>query len=242
MRDFGVLEQDVIITDFAEACRQAGFEEVRIKTLAYAVPSFDLTPREWQAWTRLADSKRPARALRTIVRGVLEMLGVGKRGVLFEETFGMSLLRVLRHAMEDHPIILASKKVRSSETRTTARYRAAIQVTAGERTESAPRIPIHATVTNQGTATWRTSRPTDTGQVSLGVQLLDREGRLLNRDHQRALLPPHDVAPGASVDVTFDCPVPEPAGEYLLKFDMVAEGVTWFEPAGSRATVHRVGP
>src|SRR6266508_1253574 len=47
MRDFGVLEQDVLIADFARACREAGFRDVRIKTLSYAIPAFDLTPEEW---------------------------------------------------------------------------------------------------------------------------------------------------------------------------------------------------
>jgi hypothetical protein len=31
----------------------------------------------------------------------------------------------------------------------------------------------------------------------------------------------------------FDCPVPADAGAYALKFDVVAEGVAWFESAGS---------
>lgn len=52
------------------------------------------------------------------------------------------------------------------------------------------------------------------------------------RDHHRVALP-GDVAPGTSIDVSFTCPAPDSPRTYLLKFDLVAEGVTWFEAAGS---------
>jgi hypothetical protein len=59
----GVLEQDIIIAEFARACRDAGFRDVRIKTLAYTAPAADLTPEEWQMWSRRAGRKQPFRAL-----------------------------------------------------------------------------------------------------------------------------------------------------------------------------------
>jgi hypothetical protein len=68
--------------------------------------------------------------------------------------------------------------------------------------------------------------------VALGIQLLDENGRLLTRDYHRVLLP-QAVAPGEAVAIAFTCPVPMDAGTYRLKFDLVAEGVTWFELAGS---------
>ena len=63
MRDFGVLEQEILVDDFMRACRDAGFADVRVKPLSYVVPGFDLTIDDWQAWTRLASSKRPTRVL-----------------------------------------------------------------------------------------------------------------------------------------------------------------------------------
>jgi len=42
MRDFGVLEQDILVEDFAGWCADAGFKEVRIKPMSYAIPEFDL--------------------------------------------------------------------------------------------------------------------------------------------------------------------------------------------------------
>src|SRR4030095_13580622 len=83
MRDFGVLEQDILIPRFVAACYDAGFRDVRIKPIAYAIPEFDLTPDDWQNWSRLADSRRPMRALRKIGRGIAELVGAGKKTMLF---------------------------------------------------------------------------------------------------------------------------------------------------------------
>jgi hypothetical protein len=238
MRDFGVLEQDVLIADFARAARDAGFRDVRIKTLSYTIPEFDLTPEEWHAWSRLAASKRPVRALEKIIRGIAEFLGLGKRGVLFEEAFGMSLVRTLRHAMEDHPIIVASKAPLDS-LRTPERRLARIEVDVGDRMQRGGIVPVRASVTNRGSATWPAVSRSGTGHVRLGIQLLDEAGRLLARDYHRIALP-RDVAPGGSIDVSFTCLAPDAPGTYLLKFDLVVEGVIWFEAAGSPIVTTRM--
>jgi ubiquinone/menaquinone biosynthesis C-methylase UbiE len=231
MRDFGVLEQDVLIAEFARACRDAGFRDVRIKTLSYAIPAFDLTLEEWESWSHLAASKRPVRALRKIVRGIAEVFGVGKRGPLFEEAFGMSLVRTLRGAMEDHPIIVASK-VPLHDRATVPPWAAAIEIETGDHAQPGAVLPVRVRITNRGSRTWLASGRSGTGHVTLGVQLLDTSGRLIARDHHRVPLP-HDVASDAQVALSFDCPTPEAAGSYTVKFDMVAEGVTWFETSGS---------
>ena len=238
MRDFGVLEQDVIIADFARACRDAGFRDVRIKTLSYSIPAFDLTPEQWEEWSRLAASKRPVRALGKIARGIAEFFGAGKRGMLFEEAFGMSLVRTLRHAMEDNPVIVASK-ARPDGTETGARRFAHLDVVADDRAAVAAAVAVRATLTNRGSATWPVASESGIGHARLGVQLLDDAGRLLNRDHHRVSLP-HDMAPDTTTTMAFTCQAPEPPGSYMLKFDLVAEGVTWFEAVGSPAVTTRL--
>jgi ubiquinone/menaquinone biosynthesis C-methylase UbiE len=237
MRDFGVLEQDVLISEFAGACRDAGFVDVRIKTLSYVIPAFDLTPEQWQQWARLAASKRPWRALQKIVRALAEFAGLGKQGPLFEEAFGMSLVRTLRHAMEDHPIILASKTPVAASLALAQRV-AEIDVEMDERAPAGSAVAVRARVTNRGSESWGTVRA-GTGQVRLGVQLLDGDGRVRQRDYQRVDIP-GDVWPGASVALSFSCPAPEAAGEYMFKFDLVAEGITWFETAGSPVLIRRL--
>lgn len=238
MRDFGVLEQDVIIADFAQACRDAGFRDVRIKTVSYCIPAFDLTPEQWQEWVRLAASKRPMRALEKIWRGLVELFGAGKRGMLFEEAFGMSLVRTLRIAMEDHPIIVASKAVPDG-SKTGAKRLAQIEVTSDDRAKTGGAVSVTATLTNRGSVPWVTSSRSGTGHVRVGVQVMDEAGRMLNRDHHRVPLP-HDVPPGTTATVAFSCPAPDRPGSYVLKFDLVAEGVTWFEAAGSPPVTTRL--
>ena len=238
MRDFGVLEQEVRIGDFAAAAGEAGFRDVRIKMLAYSIPAFDLTPDEWRQWARLAASKRPLRALQKLWRAALEFFGLGKRGVLFEEAFAMSMVRTLRHATEDHPIILASKKP-LPDARVPAPRRAHLDIEVTPRAHAGGTIDVKAWLINRGTAPWDTALRSGTGQVRLGVQLLGENGRLIARDHHRVDLP-GDVPPGASIELLFDCPAPAAAGTYMLKFDLVAEGVTWFETGGSPVVTHRL--
>jgi SAM-dependent methyltransferase len=237
MRDFGVLEQDILVADFVRACRGAGFEDVRIKPLAYTVPGVDLTLDEWDAWTRLASSKRPQRALQKIALACGEFLGLGKRGSLFEDTFAISLVRALRPIIEHHPIIVASK---SSATAVQGRrWNAELRVEAGEHSPAARSLHVTLHARNIGTSAWRPSSRTGIGHVTCGVQLLDDGDRLVSRDHHRVLLP-RVVAPGEAVTIAFDCPLPGEPGTYGLKFDLVAEGVTWFEIAGSATISRRV--
>jgi hypothetical protein len=70
--------------------------------------------------------------------------------------------------------------------------------------------------------------------VRLGAQLCTQDGTLLNRDFARAWLP-EALQAGASADVPLEIQSPQP-GRYLLKFDLVSEGIDWFEACGSETT------
>jgi hypothetical protein len=71
--------------------------------------------------------------------------------------------------------------------------------------------------------------------VRLGAQLCDAEGVLLNRDYARAWLP-DALPPGERADVAIEMAAPANRGRYMLKFDLVSEGIDWFERCGSRPT------
>ena len=71
--------------------------------------------------------------------------------------------------------------------------------------------------------------------VRLGAQLCASDGSVTNRDHARAWLP-RTLGPDESVKVAIDVPTPESSGRYALKFDLVCEGVNWFENCGSETT------
>src|SRR4029077_6627935 len=72
--------------------------------------------------------------------------------------------------------------------------------------------------------------------VRLGAQLCDADGTLINRDFARAWLP-QTLGPGGAVDVPIDIPPPDRPGRYALKFDLVSEGIDWFEHCGSETTM-----
>jgi len=71
--------------------------------------------------------------------------------------------------------------------------------------------------------------------VRLGAQLCAADGSLINRDHARAWLPDH-LEGGQSADVAIEVPMPAEPGRYRLKFDLVSEGIDWFEACGSPTT------
>jgi hypothetical protein len=72
--------------------------------------------------------------------------------------------------------------------------------------------------------------------VRLGAQLCDARGAVIDRDYARAWLPA-TLAPNSSTDVNIEVPAPSAPGQYALKFDLVSEGIDWFERSGSKTTV-----
>ncbi|HKB12898.1 MAG TPA: radical SAM protein [Vicinamibacterales bacterium] len=72
--------------------------------------------------------------------------------------------------------------------------------------------------------------------VRLGAQLCAADGSVLNRDFARAWLP-GTLGPGAAANVPIQIPAPAERGRYALKFDLVSEGIDWFERCGSPTTM-----
>ena len=75
--------------------------------------------------------------------------------------------------------------------------------------------------------------------VRLGAQLCDEHGKLLDLDFARARLP-GPIGPGQAADIDIEIPPLAEPGRYSLKFDLVSEGVEWFEKCGSATTVRRL--
>jgi MoaA/NifB/PqqE/SkfB family radical SAM enzyme len=71
--------------------------------------------------------------------------------------------------------------------------------------------------------------------VRLGAQLCDENGGVLERDYARAWLP-RTLEPGARMEVPIEIVAPPTPGRYTLKFDLVSEGIDWFEACGSPTT------
>ena len=235
MRDYGVLEQDVVIEQFMHDCHEAGFADVRVKPLANSIPHFDLTRDQWAEWSRLAASTRPRRAWEKIALGAAEIFGFGKHGPVFEDTFAITLVRTLRPVVEKHPIVVASKRPILPPVERPS-WRADLTLEPGPEEPGSGSLLLVVRAVNRGAETWRAASPSGIGQVRVGVQLVDGEGHLVSKDYHREPLP-HDVAPGQEVTVQCRCGVPLGPGRRGLKVDLVVEGVTWFEAVGSAAPV-----
>ncbi len=85
---------------------------------------------------------------------------------------------------------------------------------------------------NTGRNHWLAS-DAEHGPVRVGVHLYDHDGLLVERDYARiALAGAGGVAPGETSSGRFEVPAPPEAGA-VLEFDLVAEGVAWFEINGT---------
>jgi hypothetical protein len=97
-------------------------------------------------------------------------------------------------------------------------------------------VEIKTRVTNLSTRPFPAQASYGRRLVRLGAQLCAADGSLINRDYERAWLPAHLQA-GGTVDIPITVKAPEQPGRYQLKFDMVSEGIDWFERSGSPTTV-----
>jgi hypothetical protein len=98
------------------------------------------------------------------------------------------------------------------------------------------RVTLTARVRNVSTRPFPAQASYGRRLVRLGAQLCTADGSLINRDFERAWLP-GTLAPGASADVPITVTAPIKAGRYALKFDLVSEGIDWFEACGSPTTM-----
>jgi hypothetical protein len=113
----------------------------------------------------------------------------------------------------------------------TMRRLAGLPVTA----RSGQQIELAATVRNLSTRPFPAQASYGRRLVRLGAQLCDGDQKVINRDFERAWLPA-TLQPGASVEVPITITAPETPGRYALKFDLVSEGIDWFEACGSPTT------
>jgi MoaA/NifB/PqqE/SkfB family radical SAM enzyme len=96
-------------------------------------------------------------------------------------------------------------------------------------------LQVSTRVTNLSTRPYRKQASYGRRLVRLGAQLVGPDGTMISRDHARAWLP-SDLPAGASADVPIEVPMPAQPGKYALRFDLVSEGIDWFEACGSPTT------
>jgi hypothetical protein len=103
------------------------------------------------------------------------------------------------------------------------------------RARAAQPVTVKTRVKNLSARPFRAQASYGRRLVRLGAQLLTEDGTMINRDHARAWLP-GDIPPGGAADVAIEVPAPDRPGRYALKFDLVSEGIDWFEKCGSPTT------
>ena len=84
------------------------------------------------------------------------------------------------------------------------------------------------TVSNTGVVTWPSAGP---NPVHLSYHWLAADGSVVVWDGARALLP-SDLAPGQSAVISVPVSSPDTTGSYVLRLDLVQEGVAWFSGQG----------
>jgi SAM-dependent methyltransferase len=87
-------------------------------------------------------------------------------------------------------------------------------------------------VANAGTVTWKARGRRFGGQVTCGLKVCDLRGHVIREDLGRTALA-RDVAPGEAIDIDMRIIADLAPGTYELRYDMVVEGVTWFESHAS---------
>jgi len=97
-------------------------------------------------------------------------------------------------------------------------------------------LPVRTRVHNLSTRAFPAQATYGRRLVRLGAQLCRSDGSLIDRDLARAWLP-RTLGPGDRADVPIEVPAPTQTGRYALKFDLVSEGIDWFERCGSPTTL-----
>ncbi len=93
---------------------------------------------------------------------------------------------------------------------------------------------VKVKVRNTGNSIWPAlGQPDGKFQIKLGDHWLDKNGKLIANDVDRAHLP-NDIKPNQETVVEINLKAPTTPGDYILEYDMVQEAVAWFEGKGSK--------
>jgi SAM-dependent methyltransferase len=198
MRNYTVVENDMLIGDVWQAASDAGF--TRLQLAVFSSEPFLLDVPDYE-----------------------DYLGGGPSTAAFTE-------HVRRFARERRIFFLSKGEPTTSDSRD--RRGLLGELTVRLEQPSGGSVRGTATVRNTGSSVWLPSS-TPLGGVKLGVHLYDERGLLVDRDYARADLPGGGiVTPGGQVTVDLALAAPGP-GRWKLGFDLVSEGVCWFEVNGA---------
>jgi hypothetical protein len=93
---------------------------------------------------------------------------------------------------------------------------------------------VRVTLKNESPVTWPGRQPAWQYQITVGDRWLNEKGATLNELDGRVALD-DDLPPGGVAVLSLQLTAPPVAGNYILQFDAIQEGVAWFSDKGSAA-------
>ncbi len=213
MREDGVLEKNVSLPLVFRLAREAGFVRMKVNPLRGAsayVFEYTASPADEEPLRRMWEETLRL-SPREHARFVLEKEGPERP---LDSCLPPPVL--IPHLRADIRLIESRGSVRRGETFTD-----------------------RLSVRNGGGIVWRARGRRFGGQVTCGLKVCDEKDDVLRDDLGRTPLP-RDIGPGEEIGLDMRITADLPPGRYLLRYDMVVEGVTWFEPHGSTAARHRL--
>jgi SAM-dependent methyltransferase len=96
------------------------------------------------------------------------------------------------------------------------------------------RFVLRAAVRNPTGTVWLQQGRRDVGSVRLGARLLRPAGSEVAAEWKGSRVP-RDMRQGDDATLEVECQAPGDEGDYLLRLDMLAEGIAWFHERGSQA-------
>jgi len=202
--EHGVQEREIHLFEAIAHGRAAGFSDVRV--VPHFVPLVSMTPEDVRhAMTSSAD-----------------------RWVIRKHDCPGLFPQFLLQSILDRPIIVFSKGRRPVDSRLPQTLKAEI---APRLLRDGARVQGAATIRNVGNTTWLGGGDA-VGNVRLGIQLLGSDHRLLDMEFSRVPFRAN-VPPGAALEIEVNVTLPRPDVPYVLKLDLVDEGICWFEDMGS---------
>jgi SAM-dependent methyltransferase len=208
MKQFGVLERDIILSDIYKLAKRIGFRRLCLKPYVYP-EQVELDYEEFTAFKEGKKVSTPYLSSQEIAETIeryhpLFYLEKGGERPLTSATTSPELLRA-RIVIKDCP-----DRVRKGEG-----------------------MRVIALCENTGQCLWLSKPRPLGGFVTFGVKLLTPDGRLLDDTRGRQPLA-NDVPPGGQIEVASELSLEGLApGRYRILFDMVNEMVTWFQDKGS---------
>ena len=215
MKNYGVLENDIDLTEIFALAKEVGFSRVSCKLLN----NMELSLEEYKTLLH-----NPGEG--TLTHG--ETMAV-------EET----VLSNIRYTMLDKTTFFLFKGEFVPDSRGHDGLSHVIHLEKSEfETSLAEPLPVDITISNNGAARWLTDNVYGVGVVNLGTHLYDEGGNLLALDFSRHSLA-DVILPNQNVRTRTLLQFPS-RGIFTVTFDLVSEGVCWFEVVGSQPKSIRV--